>query len=1654
MKTELKPRRKTPQGVFSDFSLQDGDRITFLGKGEIEISRGDCVLCRARSDWEPDPKPLTKRGDPNQAKPAESADSKTRTDIPEGARWITVNPSGVEGEGHPVLIMPHEDGSATVIGGAGGKLNMLKLRGIKSPEEWRERAKKRKEAKKQKESELSEEDKAEKEKARSQLKELVRTEKHDNALSTLNVLEEHGIDHGLSDEHKRALQSAPDPGSDPEAIAQWKEHSKAALQRIKEIQDSYEHKLVTDHDARSAALVDGDPALDNRVTQNMPHVAATDQGNELAQLVQAGDQWVAVGPNGSETFDSWEDAAIAHVKNVQQAEQEQGLANTQPDQFYSPADWVKDADSEPFNPVAAMAIARLAAERREVDKAERLGRKEIDSSKVGADGITLKVKEITDEEVINKLGDRAKTLEDAFVNDSFLKLVDEVGEDAKRLQRHAKVGGYAKLAEIASDVLKQNPLSRAVVDAVGHNEAAKILAHQMRESLSPQDYNAVVAAQAAYHARTSSIIAKSVAEKVKPLSDRLRGLHEQILMLENFADGDLTPEQQIQMDTLTYDADVLVKEVQQTLGTTLGQLQASAAMTAALEGKANTLEFVGDRAKSLLEKMPQLYAEGVTPETSLFESFGLDADDYDLFDTPDGDGIRIKESGFNKLAQGYNPEDTEAYERAIAIKRGDFDEPDFVPAGFSHYASASFSDVETEASKFDTHFEVLNKLATLEGGSQGSLFGPPPDTEEISDQDIEEGLRSYIGARTANGEDPLRVMQDVRSPEFYLQQGLDPNGQSALRVQNVASEMVKALSGGDRISDANIRKAFQALGDAEAAKQRRARQTDDLQALHSQEIDKEVGTEALHRTLAAMPMGRVAFKDWSDLSAKERSYLRQYAITEVMGWELKEPPTKSAESAGSEPQEVMYDLFGNEVKASEITAQQRGDDAPELSQWQEFSKLMGGDQKAYAAVRDHLKGKVMHRFANAYGAISGEPPMIGGEPIAHVDKLLLAKLPEEKRSEMLRFMRERDASDRAKVRSRSGGKFAAEIDEDWLAKYEELKGDNRQISLLASSTGESEPAIDRHRTTLGTKAESQLHDLAGAVTKNFEQINDPVKIIPNVNWGAGTPHVTKQRVLKMLETQKRTGLHAGAGSGKTATMMGCFTHLHNQGKTKKALICVPSSIVGQFVGECATFLEPGKYNYTANLGWDREQRLKAYSDPDTHIHVTTRESFTNDMLHLVEKHQGVDPETYRGLPGEQQKQLIFDACKAEGIDTESLMLCLDEAQDATARGSLDPSKRSLVFTHMSSHSGYYLESTADPIKNDMTEMYHFLNRMAPDKFNDMGKFMAEYGANTDASRRSLQRAIAPYSYAFSTKPTDDLGRTLRMNEHQPKVKVSDYIAEGRQRVLDDVQVLSKWRSQHQQKLKEMHGSDYQPTTEDFNEAWNDPDVRAAVDRLGSEDTWHSLDDDGKSGAIGGQVMALGGLKRTALNKLYHLTDFENNPKAQWTVDYAIHQFKDKGDAGVIFSASSKGGQMLVDQLKAKGLRVGFIHGGLNAQQKDAERVGFQPGPGQEAKYDVLVCTDAAQTGVTLTRGKYMVQYDIPTTEKSYSQRSARIHRLSQDRDTTIVTPMLDTPEERIAWARMERKGKIANPLKSKAEMLDESGLAAEISKYRQGAIAS
>ncbi|HWQ07699.1 MAG TPA: hypothetical protein VN436_01280, partial [Holophaga sp.] len=122
--------------------LESGESLTALGipaDTPLDIDpdilfgtfRGKVIPFRCVG-WDKDERPLIK------------ADGGTG-DIPPGAHWITVHPNGPGTKGSPVLIAPvtGQKGVARIIGGAKGKLNGLRLHGVKDKDTYEQESKER-----------------------------------------------------------------------------------------------------------------------------------------------------------------------------------------------------------------------------------------------------------------------------------------------------------------------------------------------------------------------------------------------------------------------------------------------------------------------------------------------------------------------------------------------------------------------------------------------------------------------------------------------------------------------------------------------------------------------------------------------------------------------------------------------------------------------------------------------------------------------------------------------------------------------------------------------------------------------------------------------------------------------------------------------------------------------------------------------------------------------------------------------------------------------------------------------------------------------------------------------------------------------------------------------------------------------------------------------------------------------------------------------------------------------------------------------------------------------------------------------------------------------------------------------------------------------
>jgi superfamily II DNA helicase RecQ len=132
--------------------------------------------------------------------------------------------------------------------------------------------------------------------------------------------------------------------------------------------------------------------------------------------------------------------------------------------------------------------------------------------------------------------------------------------------------------------------------------------------------------------------------------------------------------------------------------------------------------------------------------------------------------------------------------------------------------------------------------------------------------------------------------------------------------------------------------------------------------------------------------------------------------------------------------------------------------------------------------------------------------------------------------------------------------------------------------------------------------------------------------------------------------------------------------------------------------------------------------------------------------------------------------------------------------------------------------------------------------------------------------------------------------------------------------------------------------------------------------------------------------------------------------------------------------------MIHEHLESQGVRSGLYHGGLRDPERDKVRLGFQPEQG-DPTLDVVVATEAGESGMNLQRGKAVHHYDVPMTAKSHAQRTGRVYRQRQEGDVDVHNWYTDADYEHTRRRALKGKEGLAEVFESPVYNLDETGIA-------------
>lgn len=1263
--------------------------------------------------------------------------------IPPGARWITLHPHGPGTTGQPVLIEPQADGSARVIGGAGGKLNYLKLRAVKSVSDYKaeaaEAAKKRREDRK---ARIEADKAAGVHEAKQEARKAIAEQRRKAERQLIDAVA------------KRAGWDPSDLEFPEEDYAHLSEAARDKvrakfhrdlLARAKDAVRQSRQRLVTDAAARADAGIGELPLF-----ADDPEQLSVQDLDPMKQ-----------GRSGLGFQPDYKGRAEAAGLTQDELQQEAAQAKPEaqkPDFKVSPAAAIKaelEGIKEPAAPTAdvslmaakdALELVKLGKQLEQIERQAREAYADLDRSPEPK-AFVLSASEDVDDAVKEDLANDLRTAQTR----AFLSEVGKIagGKPDETLGGHIGVGAYNSINALALAVGGDALVDRSVLDVLGVAGAAQVLARRLQADLPPEDLQHVADGIQDWHLNHYMVASTEALKKARDLTDAAKAIE---VSQEATTGAELSVAQELNARRRA-----AIGDAQRILGQALGEMEANAALVVAMQAPGS-----GDFQVSLGD---------LPPEQAIVQAraIGLVPGDYRVERSGDSTFLTVTHQGMLRLARPTSHADLAQVRRNLEIIRGEHDEDGWLPQGVANRPDLVM----------DVKPGVAERLA--------KPFEPGPD--------LQASLRDYIGGRAADGDSPVDILADIQSADFFQRVGFDRTEKYRQTLDAVAP--LKDEAGKQQRAEA-LEPLFEKYADDFVSKLGGDRTTLNRQKVA---VDQK-SVDALHRALAETPEATAAYKQIGELTPKDQGALREFFYRHI----AREDEAAGAlrqeleQVIANEPEKETVDMFGETVPNPDWSdwKARRDDLAAKLNAssltWSKYIKTMGGNERAYEAVQDVIRSRVAESFAEAHNRLNPDNPIKLGKRtirnnLSHLDAV-------DPAAREARLKKDKELIDR--LRNRVQGKYASGTVADKIeaAKQEQAAYEQAQMGFFSSEdlfgdgggeqagpTPHTPPQLGAdERYTLGHAVERQIAGMMGIVGPNFKP-GQPTKL-----WGISMSgkYAAQQRAIKLIEANKRVALAAGAGSGKTNMMLGAHAHLASQGKIKRSLMLVPSVVQGQFNGEALRLLEPGKFRVHAQPGASRDERLAAYKDAGTHIAVMTHQSFRDDMVHLGAKHAGISEDEMSArlqtMTPAERRQWLAETWDKEGINFDSSFV--DEAHDTLNRAGKENSGLANVVEAAGHHTPYHVYASGDPIKNDASEIHSLLQKMDPERYADRAAFMRRYGADTIASKQALQREMA--RYVFPTSITPDIERTrsrevvkLSAGQKQALAELDKHLARAR-----------------------------------------------------------------------------------------------------------------------------------------------------------------------------------------------------------------------------------------------------------------------------------
>jgi len=1580
----------------------------------------NCCHCaedqRRRDGW----RTIVKGGDP----------------IPAGAHWITAHPDGPGSKGHPLLIQPIQgsNGAARVIGGAQGKLNGLRLHGLKNPaqykEESRANAKGRREAEAKRKASLSPDDLA-KEREVSDGARAERKQAEDKFINDVLVT----ATGGQGGDHEDLFKGEDDP-----KVA--KEAHRARLAEAKKIVAEAEKKVLLDAEARGASginLVGGDSPMDlDAILSETQGKSGPGYNQKLAERAEK------AGMTSEKLMAAVNEIQAAEGKAPKEAtgpkSPEEQAANIQihkatKDLQAQKAAAMRDAVKESLESNETLAhLLRARQALRATYKQQMAAKKGITFEP----GFQMAVGTPEEHEAL------VQSLHEQLLTQHVQGFLEEVGErfpegsdidpfktgEMEGMHQSRGAGAFDLLHDVGLAALGQGMIDRDVVECLGPEGAAHVVARALRQNFSPEDQQAVLEALEHHHLQEQETLLPQVTEDAQALRAKAAQCDQELLEVAH----DIPAAVEIQKNKVE-----ALKEARRVLGGALGRLEARAALIAALHSTPLN-EYQIPLGKMTPEKAVMTAAALGMPEGS----YQISHEDGEAVITAQGAAMDAMVKPVDCAALGER-------EVALSLKGGQQDEDNWIPAGFANRLADRYSNPEMEPAEFQRHHDIQDG----------------DDAEAVKGK-----LQAWMGSRLADGERPEDIVASVYggakldlSPEAQAHWDAAMNEMVPLRVvekdaksqpiQEKDKETGKPIEiNGKPMLKTRVRAPHEIAADLDPMMQgyMAANPNEAGTTLQGQRVQDDGNFhEALHRALAKDPRLAAAYIPQGELTHEHASAIRDFFYKEHFGGKANSDDAKKWKfdqaigNLGPEPEKTnaevqSMNLFAGmsdddaadaEGAASDKWVEWNNkrqqleseyhEDATKPTLWDSYIQRMGGTKFAQGAIQDVMRGQLNEAFHDHYHHLTGQKLQMATADISGAQAHLQMTLG-DKEAEALAADRK---SQQAKLQKKGGGQFGAGKVGDKLkeAKAAQALAKVQDGALFnLNETEEPEPGREEapaaawekpelapgERYHLGTALENQIRGLMPAASAPFAGRKGSVNVQDGLHMSG--KYVQQQRAVKAITQLKRMGLFYGAGSGKTPIMLGSLTTLHQQGKLKKGIIAVPSVVQAQFGAEAIRFIDPSSgFHVHAAPGESYDERLAAYRDPDQQAVVVTHQTLRDDTLKILGDHLGSGPEGAReflhSASPKDAAASVKEAFIKAGIDFNAMMV--DEAHGALDRDGKEDSTWSKVLDAHSYNSEHVVMATGDPLKNDVSEVWSNLNKIDPHKYPPESKdeFMRRYKNDAPLAKKSMAQELARYWFNGRVDPGKECYKS------NPSVALTD----KQHQAVDQVELASgKLRTGAPDTVK-----------------WAKMLAPKSFD--GKPEADHQ--------AIAEKVRkAVGTMRESAMNRIINL-DPEGGKMAEH-VRIAKERIAE-GKPVVIFSHNLEAVASIQAAMEKAGIKATSLTGKDSSKDKAAKAARFDSG-----QADVIVMSDAGATGLNLQHGKCIIHHDIPSTAMVHNQRTARIWRLGQKDNVESITLQADHPWEKNNMERIKRKGVLGEIFQDPNGFQDDSGLAGDLKAVR------